>query len=56
MIGKFNRWLGALLKRVQMLPQEWRKARMRRRREKVLADGETERIDRIRNPEKYRGK
>jgi hypothetical protein len=48
--------LCALLKRVQGLPQEWRKARKQRRREKVLAEGETERIDRIRQPWKYRGK
>ena len=56
MMGKFNRQLCALLKRVQMLPQAWRKARKRRLQEKVLADGETERIDRIRHPWKYRCK
>jgi len=55
-MGKFNQWLGALLKRVQMLPQVWREARQRRLRVKVLAAGEVERLDRIRNPEKYRGK
>ena len=55
-MGKFNRRLCAFLKRLRALPQEWRQARMRRLRQKVLAEGESERIDRIRHPWKYRGK
>ena len=53
---KFNQWLVALLKRVQLLPQVWRETRQRRLRVKVLAAGEVERLDRIRHPEKYRGR
>jgi len=53
---KLNLWLQALLMRVQRLRQTLREARMRRLRQKVLAQGETERLDRIRRPWKYLGK
>ena len=45
-----------LLKQMRMLPERFVKARMQRLRRKVLAQGEVERLDRIRNPSKYRGK
>lgn len=45
-----------LLKQMRMLPERMVKARMQRSRRKVLAQGEAERLDRIRNPSKYRGK
>lgn len=51
-----NLWLQTLLQRLRQLPQTLRQRRARRLREKVLAQGETERLDRIRQPWKYRGK
>jgi len=51
-----NLWLQAWLKRLQQLPQALRQQRAQRLREKVLAQGEVERLDRIRKPWKYRGK
>ena len=56
LIKKMNLWLQALFKRVKQLPQTLRKARMQRLRQKVLAQGEIERLDRIRHPWKYLGK
>jgi hypothetical protein len=46
----------ALLKQVRRLPERLAIARKQRRRRNVLAQGEVERLDRIRNPSKYRGK
>jgi hypothetical protein len=53
---KFNLWWQAWLKQARSLPQTMRAARTQRLRQKVLAQGEVERLDRIRNPWKYRGK
>jgi hypothetical protein len=55
-VKKLNLWLQALLKRVQQLPEAMRKRRAQRLRQKVLAQGENERLDRIRRPWKYLGK
>jgi hypothetical protein len=46
----------ALLKQLRVLPERLTLARKQRRRRNVLAQGEVERLDRIRNPSKYRGK
>jgi hypothetical protein len=45
-----------LVKQVWMLPQTFANAAERRRLQVVLNDREAERLDRIRNPSKYRGK
>jgi hypothetical protein len=48
--------LGTLWQRLWGLPDTFRAARKQSRRRKILAQGEVERLDRIRNPAKYRGK
>jgi len=53
---KLNLWPQALFHRMQRLRETLRKGRMQRLRQKVLAQGETERLDRIRRPWKYLGK
>jgi hypothetical protein len=53
---RIQNWLQVLLARARRLPQTWREARKQRLRQKVLARGEIERLDRIRHPWKYRGK
>ena len=45
-----------LVKRVWLLPQSIAMALKQRRRQTVLNELEVERLDRIRNPSKYRGK
>lgn len=48
--------LGRLTKQNFALPNPFATALKQRRLRAALAAGETERLDRIRNPEKYRGK
>lgn len=55
-VKKLNLWFGALFQRVHRLRETLRKARMLKLRQKVLAQGEAERLDRIRRPWKYLGK
>jgi len=45
-----------LVKQVCLLPQTIANAVKQRRRQVVLDEHEVERLDRIRNPSKYRGK
>jgi len=45
-----------LVKQVWLLPQSFAIAAKQRRRQSVLNELEIERLDRIRNPSKYRGK
>ena len=45
-----------LAKQVWLLPQSIAKAVHQRQRQVVLNEQEVERLDRIRNPSKYRGK
>ena len=45
-----------MVKRAGLLPQSFAKALEQRRRQIVLNEREVERLDRIRNPSKYRGK
>jgi hypothetical protein len=45
-----------LFRQMRMLPETVANARKEKRRRSVLAQGEVERLDRIRNPSKYRGK
>jgi hypothetical protein len=45
-----------LVKQVWLLPQSFAIAAKQRRRQSVLDELEIERLDRIRNPSKYRGK
>lgn len=52
-----------LVEPIRVLLRRWRRwretlatARKEQRRRNVLAQGEVERLDRIRNPSKYRGK
>ena len=45
-----------LAKQVWLLPQTVARAAMQRRQQLVLDELEVERLDRIRNPSKYRGK
>jgi len=45
-----------LVKQVWLLPQSIAMALKQRRRQTVLNELEVERLDRIRNPSKYRGK
>jgi hypothetical protein len=51
-------WLtiGQLVNKVRLLPQTLAKASKQRQRQTVLNEREAERIDRICNPSKYRGK
>ncbi len=51
-----RRALLAGLRQVWNLPDTLAQARKERRRRDVLTQGEVERLDRIRNPSKYRGK
>jgi hypothetical protein len=46
----------ALLRRWRLRRETMAIARKEQRRRNVLAQGEVERLDRIRNPSKYRGK
>ena len=48
----FSQWL----KKIRQLPQTFVAATKERQRQAVLAGNEAERLDRIRNPDKYRGK
>jgi hypothetical protein len=48
--------LGRLFKWIREMPQARAKLASRRREREVLDNLEAERLDRIRNPEKYRGK
>ena len=48
----FSQWL----KRIRQLPQSLAAATKERQRQAVLNTNEAERLDRIRNPSKYRGK
>jgi hypothetical protein len=48
----FSQWL----RRIRQLPQTLAAATKERRRQAVLAGNEAERLDRIRNPDKYRGR
>ncbi len=45
-----------LVKQARLLPQSFAIAAKQRRRRTVLNELEAERLDRIRNPSKYRGK
>ena len=45
-----------LVKQAWLLPQSFALAAKQRRRQMVLDELEAERLDRIRNPSKYRGK
>jgi len=45
-----------LFKQIRQLPQTLANAAKARQRQTVLNDQEAERLDRIRNPSKYRGK
>ena len=45
-----------LFKQICALPQSFRDAFKQRKHQAGLAELEVERLDRIRNPEKYRGK
>ena len=45
-----------LLKHLRRLPQTFAQALQARQRQTVLVEQEAERLDRIRNPSKYRGK
>ena len=48
----FSQWL----KKIRELPQNVAKAAKERQQNALLANCEAERLDRIRNPSKYRGK
>ena len=48
----FSQWL----KRIRELPQTVAQAARERQQKTLLATYEAERLDRIRNPDKYRGK
>lgn len=48
--------LGHLLKQVWLLPQTLASFSREKRARAILAEREVERLDRIRDPEKYRGK
>jgi hypothetical protein len=71
MVGGASLWrqgfdmkpLKYLVEPIRVLLRRWRRwretlatARKEQRRRNVLAQGEVERLDRIRNPSKYRGK
>jgi hypothetical protein len=49
-------WLKGWRQQVERLLQVWRRNRALSLRRKVLAKSEAERLDRIREPWKYRGK
>ena len=48
--------IGRIIRRVRLLPQTIMNRARQRQQQMVLNELEVERLDRIRNPEKYRGK
>ena len=56
LMERLNLRLKEWVEHVRHWRETWHKRRMLRLRQKVLAKSETERLDRIREPWKYRGK
>jgi len=56
MLKNFCRFIGQLFKQVCLLPQTIVHAVRQRQQQVILNELEAERLDRIRNPSKYRGK
>ena len=48
--------IGRIIRRVRLMPQTIMNRARQRQQQMVLNELEVERLDRIRNPEKYRGK
>jgi hypothetical protein len=55
-IKNFWRALGEPLRQAWFIPRTLARAAQRRRQQMILNEQEIERLDRIRNPSKYRGK